>query len=364
MLNMAVSACSLCSAAKNRMMSCAFSDTGHRMKRFLVLIFILMVAAFFLFPLIFTKSDVPSYTGAYRLSAERLPLEEDHPARDDLGQLHFIAAWSLKGDVDAFGGLSSLLVQPDGSLLALNDTGLLTTLGRPPAGGNHTIRPLPVFRAERNWSRFVMDSESMVVDPATGRHWVGFELQQRICRYAPGFVRVEKCRVWPEIRRWPATGGPEAMVRLATDQFLVFSEMGDGPDQGNEVLLFSGDPVEASTPHPVRMNYVPPQGYRPTESISIGGGRVLVMNRRATIFDGFTAVLTVLDVSHMKPHAILRPVEIARFAPPVLSDNLEGMAIEKRAGRTILWIVSDDNHEFFQRTLLFAFALPPELSRR
>jgi hypothetical protein len=34
------------------------------------------------------------------------------------------------------------------------------------------------------------------------------------------------------------------------------------------------------------------------------------------------------------------------------------MAIERAGSQRILWIVSDDNHLFFERTLLLKFALP------
>jgi hypothetical protein len=39
-------------------------------------------------------------------------------------------------------------------------------------------------------------------------------------------------------------------------------------------------------------------------------------------------------------------------------DNMEGLAVHAdEAGRTILTIVSDDNHSFLQRTLILQFAL-------
>jgi hypothetical protein len=41
-------------------------------------------------------------------------------------------------------------------------------------------------------------------------------------------------------------------------------------------------------------------------------------------------------------------------------DNMEGLAIHQDAGgRTILTVVSDDNHNAFQRTLILQFALAP-----
>ena len=63
----------------------------------------------------------------------------------------------------------------------------------------------------------------------------------------------------------------------------------------------------------------------------------------------------------MKPGAVLDGHEIARLASPMLADNFEGMALEQHGTQRILWLVSDDNHLFFQRTLLLKFALPNSL---
>ena len=128
------------------------------------------------------------------------------------------------------------------------------------------------------------------------------------------------------------------------------------------MLLFPGDPAVASSPKAIRMSYIPPQGYVPTDAVSIGHNRLLMLNRRVTMFDGFTAIITILDLSEAHENAVLRSEEIARLTPPVLADNFEAMAIEKRDGQSILWIASDDNHLFFQRTLLLKFALPTELA--
>lgn len=55
---------------------------------------------------------------------------------------------------------------------------------------------------------------------------------------------------------------------------------------------------------------------------------------------------------------------VARLAAPVQHDNFEALAMswEKRRGKQIpvLWIASDDNGLFFQRTLLLKFAMPTE----
>ena len=75
--------------------------------------------------------------------------------------------------------------------------------------------------------------------------------------------------------------------------------------------------------------------------------------------DLFTATVAIVELPETwAPGAILKARTLARLAPPMLADNFEGMAVTREQGRPILWIISDDNHEFFQRTLLLKFALP------
>jgi hypothetical protein len=83
-----------------------------------------------------------------------------------------------------------------------------------------------------------------------------------------------------------------------------------------------------------------------------------VVNRRLTLQNLFTATIAIVDLpSTLEPGMTLKARTLARLAPPLLADNFEGIAVSREGGRTILWVISDDNHEFFQRTLLLKFGL-------
>jgi hypothetical protein len=47
--------------------------------------------------------------------------------------------------------------------------------------------------------------------------------------------------------------------------------------------------------------------------------------------------------------------EITTIRPPLTIDNFEGLAVREEDGRTLLYIVSDDNFSPGQRTLLLKF---------
>lgn len=298
------------------------------------------------------------------LTATPLVLNSADPAQTRAGELQYLGGWSLSEPGALFGGLSSITVRPDGTLSVLSDSGAMFTFPEPDrARLRFTARTtvLPYKKPKKSWMPRPTDSESLAAGPGFRHVWVGYELMQLICRYKTDFTDIGTCRASPEMKRWPETESLESLARLPDGRFLAIAEGGEAPGGGREALLFAGDPVESSTPHPVRMSYAPPTGYNPTDALWIGGNRLLVLNRRATLYDGFTAILTLVDLTGLRPGAVLRGREIARLAPPLLSDNFEGMALERRDGQRNLWLVSDDNHLFLQRTLLLKFALPDDL---
>lgn len=312
------------------------------------------------------KRPPRAVNGPMEIVARPLVLDSGRPDRTQLGSLHFLGAWDLTGPDNGFGGLSAMSILPDGRIQALNDTATMFTFPQPgPQPGERgggVVKRMPMLKHRSGrWMPGSTDSESMAVDPATGKIWVGFELTQMICRYPADLSLVETCRTWPEMKEWTDTSSLESLARLPDGRFLAIAEGAYGNGEGRDVLLFAGDPSEESALPPILMRYMPPVGYDPTDAVAIDKDRLLVLNRRATIYDGFTVIVTLVDIGGMKPGAMLSGKEVARLAPPVLADNFEAMTLQDTPdGQTILWILSDNNHLFFQRTLLLKFALPDQ----
>lgn len=308
----------------------------------------------------------PGQTGAGALLVEARPLSlaSSAPVPSKAGALPFLGAWVLTSKTASFGGLSSLHVDDDERIIALSDSGMLMGFSLTPDARHRSfVAPLPIKADERNRPWWIWDSESMAHDPATDRYWVGFELQQRICRYAPGFARVESCRNWPEIEAWPKTGSIESLARLSDGRFIAVGEMAMTSDGYHDTLLFAGDPADWSTPSPIHLRYSPPQGYRPTDAVALDDRHLIILNRRLTLQDLFTATIAIVELpAQPKSGDRLQARILARLAPPLLADNFEGVALSHEQGQPRLWIISDDNHEFFQRTLLLKFALPKGLT--
>ncbi len=310
------------------------------------------------------KKPPRAESGTVEIKVMPLVLDSSHPERTRLGELHFLGAWELS-EKRSFGGLSSLTILPDGQVRTLNDTATMFTFPQPGSAGleKGTVQRLPVIRTHKGpWKPGTTDSEAMAFDRKSGLVWVGFEMTQMVCRYSSDMAKAQACRTWPEMKNWTDTSSIESLARLSDGRFLIIAEGGHGYREGRDILLFAGDPAEDGTKSPMLMNYLPPTGYDPTDAVEAGDGKLLVLNRRATFYQGFTAVITLVDISQMRSGMTLPSREIARFAPPILSDNFEGLALEHGAnGDRFLWVLSDDNHLFFQRTLLLKFALPDQL---
>ena len=309
---------------------------------------------------------LPSWSGDERLAllptkaemaAHPVALDWRNPERVKLGGLTFLGGVYLTGPAPAFGGFSAMLVEGDRFTL-LSDGGNIVSFRM---GGDWKVRD-PRF-AElpdgpgRGWHKRERDSESLARDPATGQLGVGFERANAIWRYAPDFMRAQAHAAPRMMADWPENGGPESLVRLRDGSFIVLAESEDGDAKGTRRgLWFAGDPVLAGQ-RGFAFSYRPPTGFKPTDAAELPDGRLVVLNRKASLREGFTAVVTIVDRGAVRPRGIVAGREIARFAAPVVHDNFEAVAVTREGKDTILWIASDDNQLFLQRSLLLKFRL-------
>lgn len=293
------------------------------------------------------------------VTATPVALAAHDPARRNVGALRYLGGWQLTSPLSAFGGLSAMRVEADGRFVILNDSGDSFAFHLREGAFPAQYRPLPPRPGEEGLAKWHWDTESLAHDPVTKRDWAGFELSGRICRYTAGFERVERCRIAAPMGDWPATMGSESLARLSDGRFIAIAEDEETRAGGKEALLFAGDPTDPATPPPIRFSYGAPEGYLPTDVLDLGAGRLLVLNRRVTMLDLFTARLSLIDINGVSAGAVRRGRVIATFERPLLHDNFEALALSWEEGRPVLWMASDDNHMMFQRTLLLKFALPP-----
>ncbi len=295
-------------------------------------------------------------------------LDEAHAKRTRVGALEFLGGWQLTSENSDFGGFSALTKLPDGRFLAISDAGQMMGFALEETAGKAKLTdvffaPLPGAEEREsadgkpNYTK--RDSEAVTFDPARRFYWVAYEYENSIRRFERSFVRVSAMARPQMMQKWPGNGGAEALVRLADGRFLVFAENAaeNTPDGTWQLLLFSSDPT-AKNVRVKQMAYRPPKGFLPTEASLLPGGQLLILNRAFGLPEGFSAALTIANLEDLNTQAILEAAEIARLEPPFVADNFEGMWTEKdAAGRTLIWLISDDNNHAYQRTLLLKFAL-------
>ncbi len=320
------------------------------------------LSAFFCLAVLGLVAGASAPTLSPVIRATAVPLDRADPARVRLGGLRYLGGWELTSSDPAFGGLSTM-VWRDGRLLAVSDAGTIFDIGfvrGVPTG--RVIGPLPAGPGTGE-TKADRDSESMTIDPATGRLWVGFEVHNAIWRYDPAFRQSEAHFRPPLMRKWPGNGGPEALARLNDGRFAIFSEEAPGPEKSTALLIFPGDPTDHAA-EPLSAGYRAPPGYKVTDATSLPDGRLLVLHRRASLMQGLSATVAILDPATVRAGLAAVGQEVARLTSPLTVDNMEAIAVSGEPGHLILWIASDDNFSPLQRTLLLKFAIDDRALRR
>ena len=299
----------------------------------------------------------PSPVVSQQLTIASTPvgLDSSDPARRRLGALTFLGGWALTSDVRSFGGLSALDV--DGNrVTALSDIGAVVRfrLGRFGTVSDAHLKRVPsgcgpVVRKNDN------DTESLAHDDMRQYWWIGMEWRNVVCRANRDFSSGQEAAP-SAIKGWRRKKGPETLLRLQDGRFLTIAEGAMDNDPIRPVVLFDRDPNDPAV-KVTRLAYRPPDGFDPTDAAQLPDGRILVLNRRFSLNRLFTGVLVLLAPSDLTEGDALSGRVIARFEPPVISDNYEGLSVTTEAGRPIIWIVSDNNYNRWQRTLLLKFGL-------
>lgn len=298
----------------------------------------------------------PILPHAIMIKAERLTT----PAIETQPGLRYVDGWSLSSRDRDFGGLSSLMIK-DGQFVSLSDTGAIIRFALD-AGGRISggrVDPLPRGCASDNDKRD-RDSESLALDPASGAYWIGFEWRNLLCRSDPRLKQAQRLTKPEAMKHWSKTGGPEAIVRLTDGRFLIFAEFGKGSDALPELLIADRDPTAPGAQFSRALYKAPEHHFSPTDAAQLPDGRLLVINRRFEPPAYFSARLSLLDPLPAKTSGILSGKTIAKFGRPGLTSNFEGVAVSDEGARTFIWLISDDNFMWIEKTYLLKFELLPE----
>jgi hypothetical protein len=298
------------------------------------------------------------------LTAAPLPLDSDDPARDRIGALRFMGAVQLRSTSALFGGVSALRAGGAAGqgvrLLGVSDTGnwlALTTIER---GGRLVgvadAVMAPVLHPDGQPAASKRDG-----DPATGAATIVYEQDHRLVHFAGiDAARPASLAAIPagtehltQMAGWPANGGGEAMAILPGGARIVISETARRSD-GSRMALLTQRGVTTE------IGFKELDDFSPTDAVALDEHRILVLHRQFSTL-GQGAALTLVDLAPAlagAPAAALNGQLLARWSPPLLMDNMEGLALVQGGGRLFIYLISDDNFSGLQRTLLMKFELP------
>jgi hypothetical protein len=291
----------------------------------------------------------PQGPGEALLTIAPVALDAAAPGRRRVGALLFLGGWALASGDDRFGGISGIHVE-GGRIVAISDVGMVMRFAVPGAGATEPVRFDPLVAGPGPRTRKSnRDTEALVVSGRT--LWAAFERHNMIWRYDLASLAAQSSARPAPMRHWGGNRGAEALVRLAGGRFLVLSEGRDDGSAASAAVLFAGDPSVPGTPA-AALSYRRPAGFRATDAALLPDGRILILNRRFALLEGWSARLVAAQLG---ADGTIAGREVAALAAPLVTENMEALAVSREGGRTIVWIASDDNFSPLQRTLLLKF---------
>ena len=296
------------------------------------------------------------------IDAQPVALDEADGTVTRVGALDFLGGLELTSPDRRFGELSGLEVSADGTrMTAITDggywiaarldydaAGRLVGIGD---GALYPIRDAAGQPLDGSWR----DAEGLA-RLADGRRAVGFERRHRIWLYGGSVAHAaaHALALPAEAGEAPNNGGIEALTQLADGRLLALTEDFRTPEGGLRGWIIALDGGGDAAP----LAYLPAHDFHPTALALLPDGDVLVLERRFTMVAGPGARLVRVARAAIAPGAVVSGRELGRLEAPLTVDNFEGLAVRRDAhGRTLIYLVSDDNFKPIQRTLLMQFRL-------
>jgi hypothetical protein len=317
----------------------------------------------------------PSLKNAIAVSIKPIPLSPSHPELTRVGRLIWRGGIEISSPEGRFGGWSGLVVSRDGKrMLAQSDdahwlrASLVYDRHGNLIGIQHAQLADMLDVHGRKMSKVGGDAEGL--DAVTkagpdGAVVVSFEQSPRIWRYDLSHsldVRPTAVNIPKSVDVLDGSNlGLEGLTVLKPGTLLAVSEAPhDVEGRMDAWLVPYGSHVAADRYGELHVLRHPP--YEISDAAMGPSGKHLYILERHYfgLIGGVVIAVREIDARDVKPGATLGGREIARFTMRENIDNMEGLALSQSAdGKTFLYMISDDNYNPLQRTLLEMFELAP-----
>jgi hypothetical protein len=282
-------------------------------------------------------------------------LDPQNPGRVAFGALVYRGGLALHAPSPAFGGVSALEAEAaGGDLIAVTDRGHwarirpIHRLGRLADASIGAPAPLAGIDVQDKDER---DAEGLASDGAGG-FLVSFERRHRVLAYPrarPPFSAAPRELALPDdIVNLRSNRGLEAITRTCDGRLLLIAQRGRDGATG---AWIGAEGAWRVFPYPRSDSH-------PAAAATLPDCSILVLERRETE-EGFRVRLVRLGRAALDAEAPAVE-ELASLAPPLATDNFEGIATQTSgAGETLIYLVSDNGFAEDRPTLLLMFALAP-----
>ncbi len=297
------------------------------------------------------------------------------PSRKRFGDLEFLGGLALTSRNPDFQSLSALHSRDAGrELISVSDEGMwigfrLKTddAGRPLAVENVRIAPLLDEAGKPFRTKWERDAESLAFRrTATGSELlVGYEGRHRVVAYA---ITGDDSTTAFDAPGRPVTGIPREIRNLRGNRGL--EGLAVAPPKtplAGSLLLVAEEPRPGEADQPVWIVGGPRPGlfhlarrdhFANTDAAFLPDGDLLVLQRRFGLRIGLGMRLVRIPAAEIRPGRTVVPKLLLEADWSWEIDNMEGLAVDTAPdGSTILTLVSDDNGNWFQRTVLLRFRL-------
>jgi hypothetical protein len=297
------------------------------------------------------------------IAARPVSFALDSEGAKAVGQLAHLGSLRLTSPDSDFGGISGLIVSPDGkTFLAITDsshwlTGKLTyTDGRLTGLTGKEIAPLRDLSGKPLQGK-AGDAEGLA-GSLDGDVYVSFEGDHRIWKYAFGKDGLDATpvavKVPADLAKAPGNGGLEAITLLSDGKLLAITESYENAD--GDIRGWLIDPA-GKAPASLALKRRAP--YDVTDARQLENGDVLTLERRFNRVGGVGFAVRRIRADALKADAPIESEVIADAGMNYLIDNMEGLSIRKTSdGRTLVYMISDNNfNNPLQQNLIMLFEL-------
>lgn len=315
---------------------------------------------------LFDAEEATAGPAALTIHARPVFWNPEKPQDTKAGKLTYVGGLTLTSDHPDFGGLSALIISAGGeAFIAVSDQGNWITAdlqsdgNRPTAITNALIAPIISPDGTPFSDKAESDAEGLAVplgaDPRTDPVFVSFERHHRIRQFnlaADGFeARAEIVPDFGTLTNLTDNKGLEALTYLPDGSLLALSE--ETLDADGHIVGVRLTDTEAI---PVRLRQHLP--YMLTDLATLPNGDILTLERHYSILAGVSFSMRRIPAAALDSDAPLDGEVLLEANNSRSIDNMEGLSIRETAdGTTLLYLVSDNNFNPLQQTLLLVFSL-------